>query len=197
MIALALAIYNGESLWAAALVKFGANSVDLVENQASEVVNPAKTVKPVTENDTNRADTGESGMEAVFEETVTMVETEMIDAEPIDTEANSAAAISEPELGNPEQNVEVLLDTSEEAGEKVEFQSEPAEIEVAESERIYNTKQTSNDTIPKYDEWLKAKLQQSREWLSSAPRNNISIQVMMSRKSSESKLVDYLQNEWP
>ena len=169
----------------------------MVENQPPEPAKPAKTVKPVTENGNNREDTGELVIEAVFEETVAMLETKAVDAEPIETEANSATVISESKQGNPEQNVEVLVDTSGEAGEKADFQLEPAEIEVAESEQIHDAKPTVNDTTPKYNRWLTDKLQQSREWLSNAKKDNVSIQVMMSRKSSEGKLVDYLQNEWP
>ena len=47
------------------------------------------------------------------------------------------------------------------------------------------------------DQWLRNKLQQSREWLSNAPGDNVSIQVLMRRKSAGPDLVNYLKNEWP
>jgi septal ring-binding cell division protein DamX len=48
-----------------------------------------------------------------------------------------------------------------------------------------------------YDRWLNAKLQQSREWLSQANRNSVSIQVFVRSKSAVRELVYYLRNEWP
>ena len=48
-----------------------------------------------------------------------------------------------------------------------------------------------------YDRWLNAKLQQSREWLSQANRNNVSIQVFVRSKSAVRELIYYLRNEWP
>ncbi len=48
-----------------------------------------------------------------------------------------------------------------------------------------------------HDLWLNLKLKQSREWLSSADRGKVSIQVLMRRKSAASELVWYLRNQWP
>ena len=48
-----------------------------------------------------------------------------------------------------------------------------------------------------YDRWLNAKLQQSRDWLSQANRNSVSIQVFVRSKSAVRELVYYLRNEWP
>ena len=48
-----------------------------------------------------------------------------------------------------------------------------------------------------YNEWLKAKLQESRDWLSRADRDKVSIQVLMRSKSAARELVYYLRNEWP
>jgi len=48
-----------------------------------------------------------------------------------------------------------------------------------------------------YDRWLNAKLLQSREWLSQANRNNVSIQVFVRSKSAVRELIYYLRNEWP
>jgi len=53
------------------------------------------------------------------------------------------------------------------------------------------------DLTADYDRWLNAKLQQSRDWLSQANRNNVSIQVFVRSKSAVRELVYYLRNEWP
>jgi len=47
------------------------------------------------------------------------------------------------------------------------------------------------------DEWLVEKLHESREWLKQAPKNSVSIQVMMRNKSAKDELIGYLRNEWP
>jgi hypothetical protein len=48
-----------------------------------------------------------------------------------------------------------------------------------------------------YDRWLNAKLRESRDWLSQANRNSVSIQVFVRSKSAVRELVYYLRNEWP
>jgi type II secretory pathway predicted ATPase ExeA len=48
-----------------------------------------------------------------------------------------------------------------------------------------------------YDRWLNAKLRESRDWLSQANRNSVSIQVFVRNKSAVRELVYYLRNEWP
>ncbi len=48
-----------------------------------------------------------------------------------------------------------------------------------------------------YGTWLDTKLQESREWLSQANRDSVSIQVLTRRKSAVRELVSYLHNEWP
>jgi MSHA biogenesis protein MshM len=48
-----------------------------------------------------------------------------------------------------------------------------------------------------YHRWLDAKLRESRDWLSQANQNNVSIQVFVRSKSAVRELVYYLRNEWP
>ena len=48
-----------------------------------------------------------------------------------------------------------------------------------------------------YNQWLNVKLRESRDWLSNANRNNVSIQVLMRSKSGARELVYYLRNEGP
>jgi len=48
-----------------------------------------------------------------------------------------------------------------------------------------------------YDQWLSAKLEASRKWLSDLDGSKVSIQVMMRKKSAARELVYYLRNDWP
>ena len=57
--------------------------------------------------------------------------------------------------------------------------------------------EASTSTGIDHDQWLNLKLKQSREWLSSADRGKVSIQVLMRRKSAAGELVWYLRNQWP
>ena len=72
-------------------------------------------------------------------------------------------------------------------------------VEVARKEVAQGSDAAQVDTgaMSKYQGWLDAKLQQSRNWLINARRNNVSIQVLMRKKTSERELINYLQNEWP
>ena len=69
--------------------------------------------------------------------------------------------------------------------------------QAASSEAL--TVETSTDLSPAADYvlWLNAKLRESRDWLSQANRNNVSIQVFVRSKAAERELVYYLRNEWP
>jgi type II secretory pathway predicted ATPase ExeA len=61
------------------------------------------------------------------------------------------------------------------------------------------TTETSAELAPAadYDRWLDTKLQESRDWLSQADRDSVSIQVLVRSKSAVRELVYYLRNEWP
>lgn len=69
--------------------------------------------------------------------------------------------------------------------EVVEIKQEIASVKVDPSLTLNN------------NQWLNDRLEKSREWLSQANKRNVSIQVMMRRKSAADELVDYLRNEWP
>jgi septal ring-binding cell division protein DamX len=56
---------------------------------------------------------------------------------------------------------------------------------------------SGSNSLPDYRRWLDEKLVQSRQWLSQAKRNKMSIQVMMRNKSAARELVYYLRNDWP
>jgi septal ring-binding cell division protein DamX len=48
-----------------------------------------------------------------------------------------------------------------------------------------------------YNQWLSTKINASREWLAKADKDNVSIQVMMRRKTAARELVLFLKNDWP
>jgi len=48
-----------------------------------------------------------------------------------------------------------------------------------------------------YNQWLINKIKTSREWLVNADKDNVSIQVMMRRKTTIRELVFFLKNDWP
>jgi len=72
-------------------------------------------------------------------------------------------------------------------------------VEVVEKEVAQDSDAVLVDSgrVPKYQEWLDAKLQQSRDWLINARGDKVSIQVLMRKKTSERELINYLQYEWP
>jgi len=83
-----------------------------------------------------------------------------------------------------------------------ELPSDPAKVEMVEV--VQKEVAQGSDAVlvdsggmPKYQEWLDAKLQQSRNWLINARGNNVSIQVLMRKKTAERELINYLQYEWP
>jgi septal ring-binding cell division protein DamX len=107
-----------------------------------------------------------------------------------ETELKPAVAKTEAELPSDPEKTEVELASDPAKFEIVEVtqkeiaQGSGAEMEAKESE-------------PNYQGWLNTKLQQSRDWLINARGNNVSIQVLMRKKTSERELINYLQNEWP
>ena len=209
LVALAFAIYKSESLWARFLVQIDAETAVLIDKQPPGAGKFVETEKPVTEIGNIREDTIAQVVKTAPEETVAMVDTGSVDREIVDTKTVTAAI--ESNSATAEQKAVVLADTSSQIDENENVQPSPAQIQavnpdiqtnpakvavVVDAPKI-DAKQAGNDTLPKYHQWLNAKLQQSREWLSNAQRDNISIQVLMSRKSKERELVYYLQNEWP
>jgi type II secretory pathway predicted ATPase ExeA len=71
-------------------------------------------------------------------------------------------------------------------------------LQVSLRQTVPATSQDSgSNSLPDYRRWLDEKLVQSRQWLSQAKRNKMSIQVMMRNKSAARELVYYLRNDWP
>ena len=120
------------------------------------------------------------------------------DPDQIETELQLESVQTEEEMQPDPVQDEAELQSDPVIIEK-EVQPDPVKIEVAQKEvaRDSDANMVVIESKPKYSGWLDAKLQQSREWLSNARGNNVSIQVLMRKKTSERELVNYLQNEWP
>lgn len=120
-------------------------------------------------------------------------------------------------IENLSAEVEVLLSQVEVAVQQAEAEAETQVIaEPSRTQATGNTPQAAEqvvETLPvatvepttspansltdDYRQWLNAKLEESKYWLSNATRNNMSIQVMMRGKSAAPELVYYLRNQWP
>ena len=122
------------------------------------------------------------------------------------------AALEEQEYETLEKQVEEVVApvkvTSNQVTEQIRVESAPtpvAEDEVLQSalDQAASTDaletRNSNDLglTADYNQWLNAKLRESRDWLGNANRDNVSIQVLMRSKSAARELVYYLRNEWP
>jgi MSHA biogenesis protein MshM len=122
---------------------------------------------------------------------------------------------SQASIENLSAEVEVLLSQVEVAVQQAEADTQVT-AEPSRTQATVNTPQASEqvvETLPvatvepattsansltdDYRQWLNAKLEESKYWLSNATRNNMSIQVMMRGKSAAPELVYYLRNQWP
>jgi len=124
-------------------------------------------------------------------------------AEPVQIEAERHLDSVQIEEGGQADRVQVEAELqSDPVIIETELQPDPVSIEVIEVARQEVVQNSDSNLVeiesrPKYSGWLDAKLQKSREWLSNARGNKVSIQVLMRKKTSERELVNYLQNEWP
>jgi septal ring-binding cell division protein DamX len=57
--------------------------------------------------------------------------------------------------------------------------------------------QSSSEKYPDYKQWLENKIATSKEWLRTANKQSVSIQVLVSRDSAARDLVQFLRTEWP
>ena len=127
-------------------------------------------------------------------------------------EEQESEALEKQEFEALEKQVEVVVApvnvTSDQVIEKIPVESEPAQV--AEDEVLQSAldQAASTDALETmnskdlgltvdYNQWLNAKLRESRDWLSNADQDNVSIQVLMRSKSAARELVYYLRNEWP
>ena len=99
--------------------------------------------------------------------------------------------------------VDVLLSQVEVAVQEANSAPEPTEKGAetdtagAQTTRDAAHSDAGNSLTGDYRQWLNAKLEQSKQWLSAAAGRGMSIQVMMRSKNAAPELVYYLRNEWP
>ena len=127
------------------------------------------------------------------------------------TEADTAQPIEQPaqQVEREVQQAEVAIEPAENAlpaaGSRAPAMAASKEstvlqkaLDQAASSKALGTLTSSDLSLSAdYNQWLSAKLRESREWLSNADRDNVSIQVLMRSKSAAKELVHYLRNEWP
>ena len=188
VIVFGIATYLGQQLWMPIIMGSSAimnhekieieNAITENKSQSveSEVEDPEDKITP--ENIVNQV--AENGLLDANVQLQAQIQRE---TEVVDTARKVSPAI---ELAKSEaSNSQNQVSESVELNEVVEIKKEKVPLRIDP-----NLTEDNN-------QWLNGKLQQSREWLSNANRDGVSIQVMMRRASAASELVDYLRNEWP
>ncbi len=195
LIAVALAIHKSGPLWTDVLANIRIETVELGEKQPENDNKPVEIEKPVTENGNNREDTGAQVIDALTEETV--IGGSEVTVDPVIAELKPVVAEIKTEQLVPEADAVSLANKSVYMDIADKIQDESVKIEAGGETPDTEPKLVDNATSTNYQQWLDAKLQKSREWLSNAQRDKVSIQVLMSKKSKVRELVNILQNEWP
>ena len=131
-------------------------------------------------------------------DTVAMNES-MVSETPDVADETINALVSEPEELSISQDQLKMPDTVE-ASQNTEQQIDAAQqTEAVDIEEVStdDSVQVGANMASDYNKWLEFKLKQSREWLSAADKDKVSIQVLVLGKSAARELVYYLQNSWP
>ena len=197
VIALVFALYGTRSHWWSAL------ATDFLPK--TEIA--AKSDKPITDIATpaleTAADKAPREEDVVVDMNIYPEQSESVvtmQQEPVQVESKTEQAVEsdvqpvvEAELQAEEPTQVAIAETISE--EDVVLQS--ALDQAASSEELANQTSSNLSLTVDYSQWLNAKLRESREWLSRANRDGVSIQVLMRSKSAARELVYYLRNEWP
>jgi len=131
-------------------------------------------------------------------DTITMNESTVLENPVIADETINTLASEPEELTTGQDQLQKVETVA--ASQHTEQQIDPAppsatvDIEEASTE---DSAQVGATMVGDYNKWLEFKLKQSREWLSGADEDKVSIQVLVLRKSAARELVYYLQNGWP
>ena len=222
VIALAVALYQTRSQWTSIQVSDlwtstqASDQMPKSEN-AAEIDNPVTDIAPrALETDATLKTDGSA--EADSSDAPVKVATEPV----LSTDATPAETVTQESIQTPDplvQEAAVSDQPSEKKITKVDVavlqatEKEPVEaapVPVVEDEVLQSAldQAASSDALvtdsssdlgltADYDQWLNAKLRESRDWLVNANRDNVSIQVLMRSKSAARELVYYLRNEWP
>ena len=195
LMAVALAIYKNEPIWNEVLANFLVEAVELGEKQPENDNKPVEIEKPVTENGNNREDNGAQVTDTPTQETV--IGGAEVTVDPVVAELEPVVAEIKTEQFAPEADAVSLANKPDYMDKADKILDESVKIEAVGETPDSEPKQVDNVASTNYQQWLDVKLQKSREWLSNAQRDKVSIQVLMSKKSKVRELVKYLQNEWP
>jgi type II secretory pathway predicted ATPase ExeA len=220
VIALAFALYETRSQWNSVKVSDLSTSIQ-ASDLAPKHENAEKNDKPITDITPQALETDESKapvmanmepeMSPAPAQPETVAETMQIPAA-VEQELEALGALEEQEVEVLEKQFETVVVPVNVATNQVtdEAPIESAPAQVAEDEVLQSAldQAASTDALDigdsndlgltvDYNQWLNAKLQESRDWLSNANRDNVSIQVLMRSKSAARELVYYLRNEWP
>lgn len=177
------------------------------EFDSAEIAEPAAAIaQPATQPESTEVEAatkslvaGASAVEA--EAAPTKAETEEL----IATEASArtedlveTVAAIEQQIRAIEQQAEIRRTKAPEPARAAEEKELKEALDQAASSEMLATMTNSDLTRNEdYNQWLEQKLRESREWLSQADRDKVSIQVLMRSKSAARELVYYLRNEWP
>ena len=212
VIALLFALYQSRSHWISAVVPETSLKPSIVGNEIAEknddssTDNVVKTIEAepdssppeaVTQVNT-KPSTEESQVVEPAEQTeilVTQLEPEtqaQPDAVP-DPQIDEEVAVNE----EAQSDQAIVPVEATEAKEEEDRILQKALDQAASSVALAANNSSNTDLSDDYNRWLEAKLRESRDWLSQADRNNVSIQVFVSSKSAVRELVYYLRNDWP
>ncbi len=186
VLTLGVVLVFSQPLWMPVFINESGVSTFQAENQ-----NISKTEGDITENNTQslEPEIGEMVLESVSESQVP-------------AEESSGTGVVENTVQTSSETplvVSVEEEVTEKTGKLVmqSAQPEPVKIKVVENKQEMMLQKVNPNLTGDYKRWLNGKLIQSLDWLKQAEGDNISIQVMVSRKSAAKDLVDYLHNEWP
>ncbi len=224
LIALVLALYQTRSEWFSIQASYFApkqENAAINDKPITDIAPQALETKP--DKAPVMADT-KPEMKPVPEQPETVVQVEQ---KAIEVEQETEAIIEQVEVVVPQVDVAVYQATDQAVDQTtdqavdqaidqaIDQATDQAQVELAPEQVIEDdvlqsaldqaassealTIKTSSDLglTADYNQWLNAKLQESRDWLTTADRDNVSIQVLMRSKSAARELVYYLRNEWP
>ena len=176
-VSIVFGLYLTKALWMPGII--GQSLVSSQVNTETEIIiteNQPQSVEPIVKAEVAVIGVEEASMVA---EVSTSIEPRTIVERPVAVLVSSES--DEAVLAAKKETVEV----SSVREEVLEIKQNIAPVKVDPSLTLDN------------NQWLNDRLEKSREWLSRAKGDNVSIQVMMRRKSAAKQLVDYLRNEWP
>jgi MSHA biogenesis protein MshM len=196
VIALVVALYQSRAHWISVLAVdlpskqeiavINDNSITDIAPQAIETYPDKVQTDAVLDSDTSPSLEQPVATEQVIQEQV--IQEQVIQPEVVAEQKSEALAQQEEDLALTE-----AINEQEEEDRILQNALDQA----ASSEALVVETSTDLSPVADYVLWLNAKLRESRDWLSQANRNNVSIQVFVRSKAAERELVYYLRNEWP